>query len=76
MTVYELTRDQLDELKTTYADQIETRELWCIFSYNHKELAAYTVRGTFPGELKATKEMLSQENKIPAEWIDITYRYR
>lgn len=54
----------------------ETKYLWCVFSYNHKELAAYTIDGTFAGELEATKELLAAENGIPAWAIDTTYVYR
>lgn len=55
---------------------METKELWCIFTYNHKELAAYTMRGTFPGEQKATIESLAIEHGIPAWLIQTTYEYR
>lgn len=35
-----------------------------------KELGAYTLRGTFAGELQATKELLASENGLKPE--DIT----
>lgn len=36
-----------------------------------KELAAYTVTGTFEGELKATKDLLAYEQGISPEEIII-----
>ena len=55
---------------------IETKELGCVFSYNHLEIGAYTVRGTFAGELETTKELLAAEEGIPAWAINTTYVYR
>ncbi|MEG1562181.1 MAG: hypothetical protein RR365_00810 [Bacteroides sp.] len=34
-----------------------------------KELGAYTLRGTFAGELQATKELLASENGLKPEKI-------
>ncbi len=38
-----------------------------------KCLGGYTVKGTFPGELEATKEIIAAENDIKTD--DITVRY-
>lgn len=35
-----------------------------------RELLAYTIRGTFPGERQATIELLEAEEGIPAEQIE------
>ena len=35
-----------------------------------EELAAYTIRGTFPGERAETINLLAAENGIPAEQIE------
>ena len=37
------------------------RELWLIFKLEEKEIAAYTLRGTFPGEAAETKALLAAE---------------
>ncbi len=46
-------------------------EQWLIFSDSEtgRELCAYTVRGTFPGEAKDTLDLLAHENEIPPERI-------
>ena len=49
------------------------KALWVVFrDQNGKELCAYTVKGTFRGELAATKELLASERGIPAEDISVT----
>lgn len=46
------------------------KEPWIVFyGPDQRELAAYTQRGTFPGELKATREMLAAENDLAPEEI-------
>lgn len=37
-------------------------EQWLVFYHGEKELAAYTLRGTFSGERQATIELLACEN--------------
>ena len=38
------------------------KELWAVFYLGDRELFSYTVRGTYDGELKETKELLAYEN--------------
>lgn len=47
------------------------KEEWIVFTDRHtgRELCAYTVRGTFPGELEATVEHLAHEHGISLEQI-------
>ncbi len=45
------------------------KQPWIEFIYNSKVIAAYTVEGTFPGELKATKELLAAEHGTTPEAI-------
>ncbi len=52
------------------------KEAWLVFYYGDRELAAYTVRGTFPGEREATVELLAAENKIPPEAIRMAVEIR
>lgn len=47
----------------------DAEEPWVVFTLNGKELAAYTVRGTFPGELQATKESLAAEKGVDVSQI-------
>lgn len=53
-------------------------ELGVVFYHktNHHELAAYTLRGTFSGEMEATVELLSAERGIPKEeiWVILENR--
>ena len=44
-------------------------EKWIEFLYKDHVLVSYTVRGTFPGELQATKELLAGEKGISPESI-------
>lgn len=44
-------------------------ESWVVFYHEEKELVAITVRGLFPGEISATKELLAYENSIPEDAI-------
>ena len=52
------------------------REEYLVFYYKQKELAAYTLRGTFPGEMEATKELLAYENNITVAEIRVTKETR
>lgn len=47
----------------------DAEEPWVVFTLNGKELAAYTVRGTFSGELQATKESLAAEKGVDVSQI-------
>ncbi len=53
-------------------------EQWAIFRNKEtgEELAAYTIRGTFAGEAKATAELLAAENGINPEQITVTIEKR
>lgn len=42
------------------------KEQWLVFYHGEKELASYTLRGTFAGERQATIEMLAGEKGISA----------
>lgn len=44
-------------------------ELWITFSSGGKELAAYTVEGTFAGEAAATLKSIEVERGIPKDQI-------
>lgn len=52
------------------------RERWLVFYNGKDELAAITLRGTFPGEVDATVELLSQEHGIPKEAIRVVCEMR
>ena len=43
------------------------KEPYLVFYRGTEELAAYTLRGAFPGELEATVELLAYENDTPKE---------
>ena len=47
---------------------------WIAFMYDGKEIFAYTIKGTFPGEMQATKELLAAERGISPEEITIKLR--
>lgn len=51
-------------------------EEYIVFYHGKKELAAYTLRGTFAGEMEATKELLAYENGISADEIRTTKETR
>ena len=51
-------------------------EKYLVFYLDNKELAAYTVRGTFPGEKEATIELLASENNTVPEQIRTAYEDR
>ncbi len=45
------------------------KELWVVFYYEDRELASYTLRGTFSGEREATVALLAAERNIPPEAV-------
>lgn len=52
-------------------------EPWIVFYYlDWQEMAAYTVRGAFAGELQATKELLAYEHNIPVSDITAKVEWR
>ena len=52
------------------------KENWIVFYHGERELSACTVRGSFPGEIAATKELLAHENGIPCESIQVKVEKR
>lgn len=54
------------------------KEEWKVFrdSTTGKELAAYTLKGTFPGEEQNTKELLAAERGIDPGQITTTIEKR
>jgi hypothetical protein len=47
-------------------------QLWLTFSLpDGKELASYTVNGTFQGEMQATKELLAADHGVTPEEITV-----
>lgn len=52
------------------------KEWWITFSLMNTELCAYTVRGTFPGELAATKELIAGEQGVSPDLIEVKKVYR
>ena len=52
------------------------REEWLVFRHEGRELCAYTLRGTFPGERQATIKQLAHDKGIPAEEITVTVEKR
>ena len=54
-----------------------SRKLWLVFSAYGKELAAYTLDGTFAGEARATAELLAYEKGLDVSEIriDVVRRY-
>lgn len=51
-------------------------EEYIVFYHDGKELAAYTVRGTFAGEMEATKNLLAYEHGISEDAIRIAEEIR
>lgn len=49
----------------------KAKEAWLIFTLDGKEIAAYSIKGTFSGELEATKDLLAFENHCPKEEIKV-----
>lgn len=52
------------------------KEKWFVFYHGERELSACTVRGSFPGEIEATVELLAGENNIPQEAIRVAVEKR
>ena len=52
------------------------KEAWAVFYYGEKELCSYTLRGTFPGEAQATKEILADEKGIAVSDIQLKIELR
>lgn len=52
------------------------KENWFVFYHGKRELSACTVRGSFPGEIEATVELLADENNIPKEAIRVAVENR
>ena len=52
------------------------KEEYLVFYHGQKELLAYTVRGTFAGELDATKDLLAYEHGITKESIQVIKEIR
>jgi len=52
------------------------KEKWLVFYHGQEELAAYTIRGTFQGELEETIEFLCHEKDIPKEEIRVACEMR
>lgn len=52
------------------------KEQWLVFYHGEKELAAYTLRGTFAGERQATIELLASEKGIPESEIHAAVELR
>ena len=53
-------------------------EQWAVFRNKEtgKELAAYTIRGTFEGEARATVDLLAAENGIKPAQITVAIENR
>ena len=52
------------------------RDLWAVFYLGNKELCCYSVRGTYDGELKATKKFLAHENQCEMRDIRVAIERR
>ena len=52
------------------------KELYIVFFVNGKEKAAYTVRGTFHGELEDTKNLIAYENGMDPENVLVKIEQR
>lgn len=50
--------------------------LYKVFYHKGKELCAYTMKETFEGEEKATKELLAYENGIDIDDIEVKIEKR
>ncbi|MCD8308860.1 MAG: hypothetical protein LUD19_03315 [Clostridia bacterium] len=49
---------------------------YVVFKHGDKELAAYTLFGTFAGEAEATAQLLAAERNIPRDEITISIQDR
>lgn len=52
------------------------KEQYLVFYHGKRELVAYTLRGTFPGEVGSTVELLSAEHGIPKQAIRVACEMR
>lgn len=52
------------------------KERYLVFYHGKKELLAYTLWGSFPGEVMATVELLSAEHGIPKAAIRVAIESR
>lgn len=58
-------------LRNIILKEIENeKEAWIVFCLNGKEIGGYTVRGTFGGEIEATKGLLASEHGCNADDIE------
>lgn len=51
-------------------------ERWFVFYLGTEELSACTLRGSFPGEVNATVELLAGERGVPKEAIRVAIEMR
>lgn len=60
------------------AQEANSMEEWAVFRNKEtgQELAAFTIRGTFPGEAEATRDLLAAEHGLPPEQITVTIEDR
>ena len=49
---------------------------WVVFYHGKKELAAVTLHGLFPGEIRATKELLAHEHGLTTDVISVSLQER
>ena len=49
---------------------------WVVFYHGKLELAAVTLQGLFPGEIRATKELLAHEHGITQDAISVSLQSR
>ena len=49
---------------------------WVVFYHGKQELAAVTLRGLFPGEIRATIELLAAERGITQDAISVSLQDR
>lgn len=49
---------------------------WVVFYHGKRELAAITLQGLFPGEIRATIELLAYENGITQDAISVSLQDR
>lgn len=63
---------------THHKKELDSMEKWKVFVNKDtgRELCAYTIRGTFPGEEAATIEQLAFENGIEPEQIAVRIENR
>lgn len=49
---------------------------WVVFYHGKKELAAVSLHGLFPGEIRATKELLAHEHGLTQDDISVSLQKR